>query len=152
MGLLGKLIKTAVVAGGAIAAVKVSEKYTENNPEGVKDPQARADAIKQAANEVYNSAVAAANEKAPGIVNAVNDIKEGKVPDVAKMAADKAKEKAPDLLNKVENMAKEKAPDLTAKVQNAANIVAGKVQQFADTLDSEVVDADIVEFEDKKDE
>lgn len=152
MGFLGKLIRTGVVAGAAIAAVKVSEKYNENNPEGVQDPQAKADAIKQAANEVYQNATAAAKEKAPGFINAVNDIANGKGSDVVNNLANMAKEKAPDILNKVENMAKEKAPDLTAKIQNAASTMATKAQQFADNLDSGVVDADIVEFEDKKDE
>ena len=144
MGLLGRLIKTGVVAGATVAAMKVSEKYNENNPEGVKDPQAKANAIKQAANEVYQSA----KEKAPVLVNAVTDIANGNLPDLSGIA----KEKAPEILNKVENIAKEKAPDLAAKLQNAASSVATKAQQFADSMDQGVVDADIIEFEDKKDE
>ena len=148
MGLLGKLIKTGIVAGAAVAAVKVSEKYTANNPEGINDPQARTDAIKQAATEVYQDAMAAAAQKAPNLTNAVNDIANGKAPDIANTVVNMAKEKAPEILN----MAKEKAPDLASKVQSAASTVATKAQQFADSLDDGVVDADIVDFEDKNEE
>ena len=129
MGILGKLIKTGLAAGAAYAAVKVNEKYKEQNPNGVADPQEKLEAIKQAAGEVYQNFSEVAKEKAPGIVNGVNTAAQQAV-----------------------NIAKEKAPDLVGKVQSAAETVSEKAQEFADTLSTEPVDADFEPVEKDEEE
>ena len=71
MGFLKKLLGIGVTAGATVAAVKVAEKYKENNPDGVQDQNGdgKVDAqdvaveLKKAAVEVYNNAAAAARQK-----------------------------------------------------------------------------------------
>ena len=72
MGFLRKLFGFGATVAGTVAAVKVTEKVKENNPEGVQDVNGdgkvdyRDYAIetKKAAREVY----AEVKEKAPGVV------------------------------------------------------------------------------------
>ncbi len=72
MGFLKRLFGFGATVAGTVAAVKVTEKVKENNPEGVQDVNGdgkvdyRDYAIeaKKAAKEVY----AEAREKAPGVV------------------------------------------------------------------------------------
>ena len=37
MGLISKIVKLGAAAGAAYAAVKVSDKFKEENPEGIED-------------------------------------------------------------------------------------------------------------------
>ena len=72
MGFLSKLLGFGTTVAGTVAAVKVTEKVKENNPEGVQDVNGdgRVDykdsaiEAKKAAQEVY----AEAKEKAPGVM------------------------------------------------------------------------------------
>lgn len=121
MGFIGKLIKTGVAAGVAYAAVKVNEKYKANNPYGVEDSKEKADAIKQAAGEVYQEVSELAKEKMPGI-----------------------KENAANLAQQGFSKVKEYAPGVMEKIQSAATVVSEKAQEFADSLNSEAIDADFV--------
>lgn len=73
MGLLKKLFGIGVTAGATVAAVRVSDKYKENNPNGVQDVNGdgKVDSkdvmieVKKAASEVYNEASAKIKEKTP---------------------------------------------------------------------------------------
>ncbi|MDD3921192.1 MAG: hypothetical protein PHO41_08500 [Eubacteriales bacterium] len=64
MGFLKRLFRVGVTAGAAVAAVKVAEKYKENNPNGVQDQNGdgKVDVqdvvieVTKAASEVYHSA------------------------------------------------------------------------------------------------
>ena len=72
MGFLRKLLGFGTTVAGTVAAVKVTEKVKENNPEGVQDVNGDgkvdykdyAIEAKKAAQEVY----AEAKEKAPGVM------------------------------------------------------------------------------------
>jgi F0F1-type ATP synthase membrane subunit b/b' len=72
MGFLRKLLGFGTTVAGTVAAVKVSEKVKENNPEGVQDVNGDgkvdykdyAIEAKKAAKEVY----AEVREKAPGVM------------------------------------------------------------------------------------
>ena len=77
MGFLKKLLGFGTTVAGTVAAVKVSEKVKENNPDGVQDVNGDgkvdykdyAIEAKKAAQEVY----AQVKEKAPGVMA---DVKE----------------------------------------------------------------------------
>ena len=79
MGFLKKLFGIGAVAGTTVAAMKVSEKYKENNPEGVKDVNGdgKVDAtdvlteVAKAATEVYTEVADTVKEKAPQVIEAV---------------------------------------------------------------------------------
>ena len=73
MGLISKLLKLGVAAGAAYTAVKVSDKYKEQNPEGVSDPEQKLDAIKKAASDVFSEAKDMASDKAPEVVSKVQE-------------------------------------------------------------------------------
>ena len=72
MGFLSKLLGFGTTVAGTVAAVKVTEKVKENNPDGVQDVNGDgkvdykdyAIEAKKAAQEVY----AEAKEKAPGVM------------------------------------------------------------------------------------
>ena len=72
MGFLSKLLGFGTTVAGTVAAVRVTEKVKENNPEGVQDVNGDgkvdykdyAIEAKKAAQEVY----AEAKEKAPGVM------------------------------------------------------------------------------------
>lgn len=71
MGFLRRLFGIGVTAGATVAAVRVADKYKENNPDGVRDVNGdgRVDArdvlseVGRAAGEVYNDAAAAVRKK-----------------------------------------------------------------------------------------
>ena len=79
MGFFKKLFGIGAVAGTTVAAMKVSEKYKENNPEGVKDVNGdgKVDAVDvltevaKAATEVYTEVADSVKEKAPQVIEAV---------------------------------------------------------------------------------
>ena len=79
MGFFKKLFGIGAVAGTTVAAMKVSEKYKENNPEGVKDVNGdgKVDAVDvltevaKAATEVYTEVADSVKEKAPQVIDAV---------------------------------------------------------------------------------
>ncbi len=81
MGFFKKLFRIGVTAGATVAAVKVAEKYKENNPEGVQDQNGDgkvdgkdvAIEIKKAAVEVYNDAATTVKEKAPVYAQKIKD-------------------------------------------------------------------------------
>ena len=81
MGFLGKLFGIGVTAGATVAAVRVSDKYKQNNPDGVQDVNGdgKVDAkdvlceVKKAATEVYNEAAEVVKEKAPVYTQKVKD-------------------------------------------------------------------------------
>lgn len=129
MGLVSKLVKLGVMAGAAYAAVKVSDKYKEENPMGVEDKKDKINAVKQAATDVMNDFSQIASEKAPEVIKTVSE------------TAEKAAE-----------FAKKVAPDTVSKVQEAARTVAEKAQNFASSLGNEVYDAEFTDMteEEKK--
>lgn len=79
MGFFKKLFGIGAVAGTTIAAMKVSEKYKENNPEGAKDVNGdgKVDAVDvltevaKAATEVYTEVADSVKEKAPQVIETV---------------------------------------------------------------------------------
>ncbi|MBQ2985138.1 MAG: hypothetical protein IJB30_01460 [Clostridia bacterium] len=79
MGFFKKLFGIGAVAGTTVAAMKVSEKYKENNPEGAKDVNGdgKVDAadvlteVAKAATEVYAEVADSVKEKAPQVIEAV---------------------------------------------------------------------------------
>ena len=81
MGFFKKLFGAGAVAGTTVAAMKVSEKYKENNPDGVKDVNGdgKIDAVDvltevaKATTEVYAEVAEAVKEKAPEVIAAVKD-------------------------------------------------------------------------------
>ena len=88
MGFLKKLFGIGVTAGATVAAVRVSDRYKKNNPDGVQDVNGDGvvDAkdviaeVKKAATEVYTETAATVKDKAPGYVHtakdAVNDVQD----------------------------------------------------------------------------
>ena len=81
MGFLKKLFGIGVTAGATVAAVRVSDKYKQNNPDGVGDVNGdgkvdTADVlseVKRAATEVYQEAKEKAPEYAQKAKDTVND-------------------------------------------------------------------------------
>ena len=81
MSLLKNLFRIGVTAGATVAAVRVSDKVKENNPQGVGDSNGdgKVDGkdmfieVKKAAKEVYADAAA----KAPGYVQKAKDAVNG---------------------------------------------------------------------------
>lgn len=79
MGFFKKLLGIGAVAGTTVAAMKVSEKYKENNPQGAKDVNGdgKVDAVDvltevaKAATEVYTEVADSVKEKAPQVIQAV---------------------------------------------------------------------------------
>ena len=79
MGFFKKLFGIGAVAGTTVAAMKVSEKYKENNPEGIKDVNGdgKVDAVDvltevaKAATEVYTEVADSVKEKAPQVIETV---------------------------------------------------------------------------------
>ncbi|MBR5291588.1 MAG: hypothetical protein IKU32_01585 [Clostridia bacterium] len=79
MGFFKKLFGIGAVAGTTVAAMKVSEKYKANNPEGAKDVNGdgKVDAVDvltevaKAATEVYTEVADSAKEKIPQVIEAV---------------------------------------------------------------------------------
>ena len=79
MGFFKKLFGIGAVAGTTVAAMKVSEKYKENNPEGVKDVNGdgKVDAadvlveVAKAATEVYTEVAEEVKEKVPQVIETV---------------------------------------------------------------------------------
>ena len=79
MGFFKKLFGIGAVAGTTVAAMKVSEKYKANNPEGVKDVNGdgKVDAadvlteVAKAATEVYTEVADSVKEKAPQVIETV---------------------------------------------------------------------------------
>lgn len=73
MGFLRKLLGIGVTAGATVAAVRVADKYKENNPNGVQDVNGdgKVDSkdmlieVKKAATEVYQEAIDTIQQKAP---------------------------------------------------------------------------------------
>lgn len=71
MGLLKRLFGIGVTAGATVAAVRVADKYKENNPNGVQDVNGDGvvDAkdvlseVKRAATEVYQDAASSFQQK-----------------------------------------------------------------------------------------
>ena len=151
MGLLGKLIKTGIVAGAAVAAVKVSEKYNEINPENTGTANEKKAAFKEAAGEVYQQAAATVQQKAPGVVESIKE----KVPGVAE-TIDAIKEKAPAVMESI----KEKAPGVAEAIDAIKEKAPGVVEQFkqnaqtfADVVSGqEVSDADFTPVEEENTE
>lgn len=158
MSLIGKLFNAGLAASAAYAVVKIGEKYKEKNPDG--DPAKTIEAFKEAAGEVYKDTAATVKEKAPGVIETVQqkaqeaaDLAKEKAPGATAMAEDlynKAKEKAPEVFSTVQNtaqevaeFAKEKAPGATAKAEELFN----KAKEFVSSLDEEPVDGEVVEFE-----
>ena len=85
MGFLRKLLGIGVTAGATVAAVRVADRYKENNPNGVQDVNGdgKVDAadvlseVAKAASEVYHEAADSFSQKAPEYAqkakDAVND-------------------------------------------------------------------------------
>ncbi len=82
MGFLKKLLGIGATAGATVAAMKVAEKYKENNPDGTQDVNndGKVDArdvlagVAKAATEVYHEAAESVKEKAPAYADKVKDV------------------------------------------------------------------------------
>lgn len=82
MGFLKKLLNVGAIAGATVAAVRVSDKYKQNNPDGVQDVNGdgKVDAkdvfaeVSRAASEVYHDAAATVKEKGPAYVKKAQDV------------------------------------------------------------------------------
>ncbi|MEA5050296.1 MAG: hypothetical protein VB021_02345 [Oscillospiraceae bacterium] len=99
MGFLKRLLGIGAVAGATAAAMKVSEKYKENNPEGLKD-------VNNDGKVDVNDVVSEVTKAATQVYNDAAD----KAKDVAASAKQKAGElydQAPEMLEKVKKTAKE---------------------------------------------
>ena len=119
MGILTRIVKTGLTAGAAYAAVKVSQRYKENNPSGTGTDEEKKEAVKQAAAEVFQEAKQFYEEKAPAVQQTVSK--------AARVAADLAKTYAPGAVN---------------TVRDAVQTVADKAQELADSLTGETYDAE----------
>ena len=157
MGLVNGIVRLGVAAGAVYAAMKVSDKYKENNPEGVTDTVEKITAIKQAASEVYAEVAGIVKDNAPAVKNSVNS--------TVQRASDFASEKMPGAAEKVQEFVEkvaEKAPDIAEKVQTVVENVADKVATYADAVAApvksaeeqfdEVVDAEFEPVEDENKE
>lgn len=136
MGFLKKLLGIGATAGATVAAVKVAEKYKENNPGGVQDVNndGKVDVkdvvaeVAKAATEVYHDAA----EGLAGIKEKASEyVEKGK--DAVSDAAEDIKEKAPEYVEKVKDAVsdaaediKEKAPEYVEKVKDAVDDVFSK--------------------------
>ncbi len=84
MGFFKKLFGIGAVAGTTVAAMKVSEKYQANNPNGVGDVNGdgKVDAldvmteVAKAATEVYTEVADVVKEKAPQVIETVKNTAE----------------------------------------------------------------------------
>ena len=103
MGFLKKLFRIGVTAGATVAAVRVADKYKEQNPEGTPDLNGdgkvnAADVIMgvtKAASSVYDDAAAKVRKKAP------------EYGDKAKTTAENVSQKVEDTFNSVVNNVKQ---------------------------------------------
>ena len=159
MSILGKIIKTGVVAGAAYAAAKIGQKYKEKDPSGTAEN--KAEVLKEAANEFYQNTAAVVKEKAPAVMETLQE-KAQEAVSYAKEKAPNATAKAEELFNKAAEaapgvietvsekakeayaFAKENAPEATAKDEE----LFGKAKEFVSSLDEQPVDGEVVEFED----
>ena len=152
MGIIGKFVRTGVVAGAAYAAVKISEKYKANNPGGVP-AEDKADAIKEAAKEFFNDVSGKINSSERSGIN-LNDMDiAGKAQDFV----DQAKEKAPAIIDavadKLQNVADKVAevvPDLADKIAGAVENVSERAHDFASSMTPEDLDADFSQVVDEQ--
>ena len=156
MGLITGLARLGLTAGAVYGAMKVSDRYKENNPDGVSDTSAKIEEIKKAAEQVYAQAAEYVKEKAPGVQSAV----EQKV----QQFSDFASEKAPEVMQKVQGAVDsfaQKAPDIAEKVQGFVGTVTDKVSGYADAVAGkaaaeqhfeDVVDADFAPVEEENKE
>ena len=122
-----------VTAGATVAAVKVAEQVTENNPNGVQDVNGdgKVDAkdyfeeVKKATVEVYQEASAAIKQKAPEFSQKAKETA-NYVKEAVTNAAETVKEKAPEYVQKAKDAVsgaaetvKEKAPEYAEKAKDA---------------------------------
>ncbi len=118
MGFLKKLLGIGVVAGATAAAMKVSEKYKKNNPDGLQDTDGDGKVdiddvvteVTKAATEVYNDASAKAKDVAAG----------------AKKKAGELVEQAPETFEKVKQSAKDAIDSVKKKAEAAADDLDGE--------------------------
>lgn len=103
MGFLKKLLGIGVTAGATVAAVRVADKYKEDNPNGTQDlnNDGKVDAadviigVTKAASAVYNDATSKVKEKAP------------EYGEKARAAASTVSQKVEDTVNSVVNGVKQ---------------------------------------------
>lgn len=141
MSLLGKVIKVGIAAGALYTAKKVSDKYNENNPNGVEDKEAKINAYKDAAGEVRAEYAEVIREKAPGLKDKIN----GGIQSAADFAAEKipgAAEKLQNAVDSAANYISQKAPEAASKLEEVIDTVTEKVTEFVDGEVQETVDAD----------
>ena len=90
MGILRLAMRAAVAVGAAYAGLKISEKYKNNNPEGVTGTKETLNAVGQAASDVAKDAVDtvrnAVTENGPKVLSAV----EGAAVDAAQFVVNAA--------------------------------------------------------------
>ena len=90
MGILKYVLRAALAVGAAYAGVKITEKYKNNNPDGVTGAKETLDAVGQAASEVAKDAVetvkTTVTEKGPQVLSAV----EGAAVDAAQFVVNTA--------------------------------------------------------------
>ena len=138
MALFGGLVRLGIAAGAVYAAMKIADKYKENNPDGVSDTNEKITQIKRAAKEVYGETAEAVKEKTPEVkerfnatVQQVTDFASEKAPGVTSAfqnVVDKINEKTPEVKEKINetvqqvtDFASEKVPEVTAAFQNVVD-------------------------------
>ena len=160
MGFLGKLFGLGAVAGVAVAAVKVAQKYEENkNIQAENAAQAAAenaafmpedesvlDDVKKAATDVYK-------QTSDKVIDTVKDVAQkagvntdevaqalgdaGKaLAEAGKAVVNKVQEEAPAAIEK----AKEKASEVIAQVKETVAGATVEVYEFADDIDEIVLE------------
>ena len=134
MGFLKKLLGIGATAATTVAAVRVSDKYKENNPNGVGDLNGDGvvDAkdvligVKNAAVDVYNEAKETVKEKAPETYSFVENV----VEEVKTTAAD-VKEEVKEVFADVKEEVKETAAEVVQGAKDVYEEVKGETAETA---------------------
>ena len=158
MALFGGLVRLGIAAGAVYAAMKIADKYKENNPDGVSDTNEKFTQIKRAAQEVYGETAEAVKEKTPEVKEKFNE--------AVQQVSDFASEKIPGVTSAVQNVVdkiSEKAPEVNEKFHEVVEKVSEKVISFTEAVKEEeqenaessfedVVDAETEAFGENKEE
>lgn len=143
MSFLKKLFGIGATAAATVAAVRVSDKFKENNPDGVGDLNGDGVVdtkdvvigVKNAAKEVYEETVGIVREKAPEFTEKVETFVDDVVDEVRETAADvkaEAKEIFADMkqtASALKDEAAEAYEEVKEAVGDAADDVAAAVTE-----------------------
>lgn len=136
MSFLGNLAKAGAVVGAAYAVKKVSDKYKENNPDGVEDNSQKVEAYKEAAVEVGSEFSGNVQKSIPGLKDKINS----GIQSLADFAAEKVPSAAEKVQKAVDSAAEfigTKFPEVGAKVEEAVDKVAEKASEIIEGVPAE---------------